>query len=104
MRSRDSFPLQGIDLLIAQALQSQTEGAEPRPCVWRQIRQRARMWSLRHQPPAVWGWNAALARMPEADLAFSMPVVIRGGLVAWKYDLAAMRFLDYAGMMFRFGW
>lgn len=104
MSSRKPFALQGTDLLIRQALQAQVEGAEPSPRVWERIRRRARAWAARQRSRSAWGWNAALVRMSQAETAFSLPVVIQDGLVAWRYDPVAMRLLGYAGVMLRFGW
>ena len=104
MSSRDGFPVQSMDYLIMDALRAQVEGVEPSPRVWARICRRARARAVRRRPRPAWNWNGKPARMPEADVALPLPVVIQGGLITWRYDLAALRFLDYAGMMFRFGW
>ncbi len=105
MSSHEPFTVQPVDLLIADALRAEVAGAEPSRRVWARIRRRAGIWAARHRPRSAWNWNVALGLVPQADIAFPLPVMSRSGVISYsRYDLAATRFLDYAGMMFRFGW
>lgn len=113
MNSHKSPVLDSVDLLIAGALQAQVDGVEPSPHVWERIRRRAQACLAHRRPPAMQRWNASLIPASYADLSVPLPVVVRNGLVTWRCEqyergalqfLAALQFLDYAGMMLRFGW
>ena len=87
---------QFVDLLIVEALRAQVGDAEPSPHVWERIWRRARAWSVRRRCEFS-PWNLEHVFAP-------VPIVARGGLVSFRTDLVSMRFLDYAAMLFRFGW
>ena len=103
MSSRRSLPLQPVDLLIAEALQAEVEGVEPSPRVWERIRRRAGARAAR-QRFRTWGWNAEVSRVPQVGAIPLPPPTAWEGMALWRYNLVVLRFMDYAGLMFRFGW
>ncbi len=104
MSSHEFFRSHPVDRLIAEALRAEVEGARPSPRVWERIRRRALAWAARHRPSPRWNWGAELARTPETEIFLLPPTSLLVELGAWRYTLPPLRLLDYAGLMFRFGW
>ncbi len=102
MNSRDPLAVQVIDLLITQALRTQTKDAQPPPHVWPRIRRRAKAWTARRQSSIYLTWSSVVACVFH-DAVFSPNAADCGGYLAnWRYNLVAMRFLGCEGPLLQF--
>jgi hypothetical protein len=95
MSSHEHFQQQSIDHLITEALQAQVRDVEPSPHVRERILRQAKKRAARARAYSGWNWGAVFP---------SVFMTTRGGLVALQWDVATLRFLDYAEIRFRFGW
>ena len=103
MSSRESLRFEAIDVLIGQALEAQTEDARPSPDVWRQIRHRAKAWAIRHYLNRSLDLRSVAIRL-SLDEVFSPRQVYAGNVDLWRRDPWTVGFLDFGGLVFRFGW
>jgi hypothetical protein len=107
MSSREPFPFGTVDVLITKALQAETRDRGPSPNVWRRIRYRAKAWAVRHHLNLPLGWGAIVVRL-SLDEFFSQEEIYHHrrshGWDSWRRDPLIVRFLDYGGLLFRFGW
>lgn len=90
-----------LDTLIASVLQECVGEAEPSSEVWEQISAQANAWSGRQTARSGWRWDSFLVRNPQPDSDFDLPVA---GFVAARDDLATIKLIGFAGLIFRFAW
>ncbi len=104
MSSREGSHFGPLDLLIAEALQAQVEGAEPSPRVWKRLRRQAEAWAIRRwlRPDRPWGRVASF--LSHVDVFLGLPSPPPRSVAAWRYDLVAMRMLGNGGLTFGLGW
>jgi hypothetical protein len=102
MSSHESFPLDTLDLVIADALQAQVGDVEPSPHVWRRIYRRAQAWAVQHHLHVPLHWGAFIIRLSLDELLTQSQD--SRVMTNWRYNPATVRFMDYGGLLFRFGW
>ncbi|MBN1955247.1 MAG: hypothetical protein JW900_09385 [Anaerolineae bacterium] len=104
MSSRNSLPLETVDLIIAQALQDGAKTPGPSPMVWRRIRRRARAWTASQRYAARLGRLDVAARRLFAQLFPPQTPSHHRRTNHWQLDSIVIHWMDYGGLNVRLGW
>ncbi len=81
--------MDGLDILIAQSLQSQWGHREPSPRIWQRLSRRIASLASRFAPEEYPTFYSPSPRRPER--IFAPPFYLAGSLVLWRYDPMLMQ-------------